>query len=146
MKIVLNLSSIGRRSCEIGRRSCEIIMNEKTPLWHEVVCFQMPGFETSKSNSEVSKSYSWKITSFSKTTLLQMGCFSQCSTALHCSLPSTFSVLTIILSNYQTCSVPLSHHVCVYNVKKIVNIRVDIKSPNRHLVQHLMISVYMQQP
>ena len=46
-------------------------MKEKTPLSHEVVCFQMLDFETSKSNSEVSKSNSWKITSFSKTTLLQ---------------------------------------------------------------------------
>ena len=31
-------------------------MEEKTPLSHEVVCFQMLDFETSKSNSEVSKS------------------------------------------------------------------------------------------
>ena len=31
------------------------------------VCFQMLGFETSHSKSEVSKSNSWKITSFSKT-------------------------------------------------------------------------------
>ena len=42
----------------IGRRSCEIIMKDKTPLSHEVVCFQMLEFETSKSNSEVSKSNS----------------------------------------------------------------------------------------
>ena len=33
-------------------------MEEKTPLSHEVVCFQMLDFETSKSNSEVSKSNS----------------------------------------------------------------------------------------
>ncbi len=33
-------------------------MEEKTPLSHEVVCFQMLEFETSKSNSEVSKSNS----------------------------------------------------------------------------------------
>ena len=46
-------------------------MEEKTPLSHEVVCFQMLDFETSKSKSEVSKSNLWKITSFSKTTLLQ---------------------------------------------------------------------------
>ena len=31
-------------------------MKEKTPLSREVVCFQMLDFETSKSNSEVSKS------------------------------------------------------------------------------------------
>ena len=33
----------------------EIIMNEKTPLSHEIMCFQMLDFETSKSNSEISK-------------------------------------------------------------------------------------------
>ena len=33
-------------------------MKEKIPLSHEVVCFQMLDFETSKSNSEVSKSIS----------------------------------------------------------------------------------------
>ena len=42
------------QSCEnlnpIGRRRCEIIMEEeKTPLLHEVVCFQMPNFGTSQS-------------------------------------------------------------------------------------------------
>ena len=42
-------------------------MNDKTPMSHEVVCFQMLDFETSKSYSEVSKSNSWKITSFSVT-------------------------------------------------------------------------------
>ena len=46
-------------------------MKEKTPLSHEVVCFQIVDFETLNSKSEVSKSNSWKITSFSKTTLLQ---------------------------------------------------------------------------
>ena len=50
-------------------------MKEKTPLSHEVVCFQMLDFETSNSKSEVSKSNSWKITSFSKTTLLQRETF-----------------------------------------------------------------------
>ena len=38
-------------------------MKEKTPLSHEVVCFQMLDFETSNSKLEVSKSNSWKITS-----------------------------------------------------------------------------------
>ena len=33
-------------------------MEEKTPLSHEVVCFQMLDFETSKSKSELSKSNS----------------------------------------------------------------------------------------
>ena len=46
-------------------------MKEKTHLSHEVVCFQMLDFETSDSKSEVSKSNSWKTTSFSKTRLLQ---------------------------------------------------------------------------
>ena len=45
---------------------------KKTPLSHGVVCFQMLDFETSNSKSEVSKSNLWKITSFSKTTSLQM--------------------------------------------------------------------------
>ena len=44
-------------------------MKEKNP--HEIVRFQMLDFDTSKSYSEVSKSNSWKITSFSKTTPLQ---------------------------------------------------------------------------
>ena len=35
---------------QIGRRSCEIIVKEKIPLSHEVVCFQMLDFDTSKSN------------------------------------------------------------------------------------------------
>ena len=38
---------------------------------HEVVCFQMLDFETSKSKSEVAKLNSWDITSLSKTTSLQ---------------------------------------------------------------------------
>ena len=52
------------------RRSCEITMTEKTLLSHEVVCFQMLDLENSNFKLEVSKSNSWKITSFSKTTLL----------------------------------------------------------------------------
>ena len=49
--------------------------NEKN--CHTKLCaFQMLDFETSKSNSEVSKSNLWKITSVSKTTLLQMELFS----------------------------------------------------------------------
>ena len=38
---------------------------------HEVVCVQMVDFETSSSKSEVSKSNSWIMTSFSKATSLQ---------------------------------------------------------------------------
>ena len=52
--------------------SCEILMKIKNPLSHKVVCFLMLGFESSSSKSEVSKSTSWKITSISKNTLLQM--------------------------------------------------------------------------
>ena len=59
-KIELNWSSKLRENNE-----------RKTPLSHEVICFQMLDFETSKSKSEVSKSSSWKITSFSNTTLLR---------------------------------------------------------------------------
>ena len=44
-------------------------MKEKT------LCFQMFDFETSKSHSEVSKSNSWKITSFSKTLSFQRELF-----------------------------------------------------------------------
>ena len=39
-------------------------MKEETPLSHEVVCFQMLYFETSKTNSDVSKSNSRKINFF----------------------------------------------------------------------------------
>ena len=63
------------QTCEnfssIGHRSCGITMKEKTPLSYEFVCFLMLDFETSSSKSEVTKSNSWKITSFSKTMLLQ---------------------------------------------------------------------------
>ena len=37
---------------------------KKNTLSHEVVCFKMLDFETSNSKSKVSKSNSWKITSF----------------------------------------------------------------------------------
>ena len=53
--------------CSVGRRICEIIMQEKNTLVTRCVL----DFETSKSNSVVSKSNSWKITSLSKTMLLQ---------------------------------------------------------------------------
>ena len=49
-------------------------MEEKTLLSHEVVCFQMLGFKTSNSNSEVSKSNSNILVEnyfFLETTLLQ---------------------------------------------------------------------------
>ena len=45
----------------IGHRSCKIIMKEKTPLSHEVVCVQMLDLETSNSKSEVSKLNLWEL-------------------------------------------------------------------------------------
>ena len=70
-------------------QSCEIhvIMEEKTPLSQKLVCFQMHGFGTSKSNYEVSKSES---------NILVENYFSldnyttSVSTALHCLLQSKF--------------------------------------------------------
>ena len=46
-------------------------MEGKTHFSHEVVCFEMLDFKTSNSKSEVSKSNSRKINSFTKTTSLQ---------------------------------------------------------------------------
>ena len=60
----------------------------KAPLSHEVVCLQMLDFETSKSNSEVSK---WKLPHSRKLRYFRGSRFSQCvipSTAPHYSLPS----------------------------------------------------------
>ena len=61
----------------IGRRSCEITLKERRTktMSHEVVYFNMLDFEISNSKLEVSKSNSWKITSFSKTKSLQRGPF-----------------------------------------------------------------------
>ena len=76
--VYLNIC-IKQQTCEnlssIGRQSCEIIMKEKIHLSHEIVCFQMLDFKTSNSKIEVLKYNSWKITSFSKTTLLQRELF-----------------------------------------------------------------------
>ena len=56
---------------EVGRRSCEIIMEGKHILSHEVVCFQMLVFGTSKSKSrDQIQVFLWKINLFLKTTLL----------------------------------------------------------------------------
>ena len=77
----------------IGCRSCEIIMEEKTPLSSEVVCFQMLNFGTSKSNSEVSKSNLVENYFFLKTCVTSEGAVSHnvlCYQQLHCSLPSKF--------------------------------------------------------
>ena len=60
--------NIGRRSCEIG------VQEEKKPCHTKLFAFRLV-FGTSLSNAEVSISNSWKITSFSKTTLFQRGLF-----------------------------------------------------------------------
>ena len=80
-------------------------MKEKTPLSSEVVCFQRLDFETSNSKSEVSKSNSWKIDSFVKTTLLQREPFFWCIVLYYRQLPILVTklgfMLRINLSNYQ---------------------------------------------
>ena len=107
----------------IGRRRCEITLKEKTPLSHEDVCFQMLDFGTSNSKLEVSKSNSWKITSFSKTMALQRELF---LTMFYTTNLSPFLVTKkgfmriIILSNYQYCPLPLNtfwvSHLDIYFV------------------------------
>ena len=68
-----NLSPIGRKT------SCKIIKKEqKKPLSHEVVCFQMLDSKTSNSKSEVWKSNLWKITSYRKLSHFRGSRFSQC--------------------------------------------------------------------
>ena len=77
---------------------------KKTPLSHEVVCFQMLDFKTSNSKSKVSKSNSWKITSFSKTTLLKREPFLPMFYTINLSpllATKTGFVLLSIFSNYQ---------------------------------------------
>ena len=66
----------------------------KAPLSHEVVCFQMVDFETLKSNSEVSKSNSWKITSFSETTLPHKDPF--LTMYLYYNTPYQYSALSLV--------------------------------------------------
>ena len=82
-------------------------MKEKNlvaPWSHEVVCLQMLDFETSNSKSEVSKSNSWKITFFSKTTSLQRELFLTVFYTINLSpllaIKKGFMII-IILSNYQ---------------------------------------------
>ena len=96
------------QTCEnlntIGRRSCEIIMEEKTPLSHEVVCFQMLDFGTSKSNSEVLKSNSNILMEnyfFLENYVTSEGVVSR--NVLY------YQMLTNILSNYQQCPLPLNY-------------------------------------
>ena len=74
------------------------------PLSHGVVCFQMLDFETSRFKSEVSKSNSRKITSFSKTTPLQRVPFLTMLNTINLSpllvIKKGFMMI-IILSSYQ---------------------------------------------
>ena len=60
-QLMHKITSLRENKCKLKRR-CEIIMEETTPLSHEDVFFQMLDFGTSKSNSDVSKSNSLKIT------------------------------------------------------------------------------------
>ena len=88
------------------------LMEEKTP--HEVVCFQMLDFETSKYNCEVSISNSWQITSFSETTLLQRELFLTMFYTINLSpllVTKWGFMLIIILRNYQKCPLPLNMHL-----------------------------------
>ena len=65
-----NLNSFG------SSWSCEIIIEEKTPLSHEVVCFQMLDLRPQILIRRIQTQIRGKlITSFSKTTLLQMELF-----------------------------------------------------------------------
>ena len=87
-------------------------MKEKTPLSYEVVCFLMLDFETTSSKSEVSKSNTWKIASFSKTNVRHFSGsrFTQCfiqSTSPHYLLSSKFLCQQFCFSNYQQCLLPL---------------------------------------
>ena len=94
-------------------------MKEKTPLSHKVVCFLMLDFETSSSKLEVSKSNSWKITSFSKTTSLQRELFLTMFYTINLSpllIIKKGFMMIIILSNYQNCPLPLVHFVCYHNI------------------------------
>ena len=77
---------------------------KRTPLSHEVVFFQLLDFGTSNSKLEVSKSNSWKISSFSKSTSLQREPFLTMFYTINHSLLLVTKwgfMLIIILSNYQ---------------------------------------------
>ena len=60
----------------------QVIMKEKTPLSHKIVCFQMLDFGTSKSNSEVSKlilkNFNGKLLLSRKLRYFRGSRFSQC--------------------------------------------------------------------
>ena len=114
---ITNLSKFElNRSSKLGDINEKKKKNTLVAPWsHEVVCFQMLDFETSNSKSEVSKSNSWKITSFSKTTSLQRELFLTMFYTINLSRE-----VIIILSNYQQCPLPLSwslfsgHHLIIW--------------------------------
>ena len=105
------------KTCEnlksISHWSSERVIKENTTV-PQVVCFQVLEFETSAQlRSRIQfKLFSEKILLSQKLCFLHKGsCFSQClmlSTALHCLLPESIFMLTIILSNYQYCPVSLT--------------------------------------
>ena len=74
-------------------------MKGKTPLSNEVGCFQMLDFETSKYNSEVSKSNSWKITSFLKNYVTSEGAISH-NVLYYQQLPITRYKVRFYANNY----------------------------------------------
>ena len=90
--LYLNIYAQNNKSVKIWAQLvvevAKIIMEEKKTLSHKVVCFQMLDFETSKSNSEVSKTNSWKITSFSKNYVTSKGAVSH-NVLYHQPLPIT---------------------------------------------------------
>ena len=55
----------------IGRQSCERIIEEKTPLSQEVVCFQMLEFETLVEVLNSIQIFKWHITFFLKNYISQ---------------------------------------------------------------------------
>ena len=122
-------------------------MKEKTLLSHEVVCVQMVDFETSSSKSEVSKSNSWKITSFSKTMAHQRVPFLTMFYTINLSpllvTKKGFMLIIILSINYQQCPLPsilyagcpmvsfervfLEHFIFHYNV--VYDILIVINDP-----------------
>ena len=85
----------------------------------------MVDFKTSSSKFEVTKSNSWKITSFSKTMALQREPFLTMFYTINLSpllITKKGFMRIIILCNYQWCPLPLSlvHTSCEWNAKKIL--------------------------
>ena len=89
----------------IGRRNCEITVKEKTPLSHEVVCFQMLDFETSKPYSDVLKSNMGKLLLSQKLRHFRGSCISQCFiVGAFVLLPGLTPVCGVFFSPGRTCA------------------------------------------